>query len=234
MPAPPHCEKSLQTAKRITVLGLGNVLLGDEGFGVHFVEWFKPRWRLPEGVSVLDGGVLGYRLLDTVTECEHLIAIDVLKVDDEPGSVYRFSLAELQARLPDPTSAHEVEFPHVLVMAELMDAAPEAVFLCVVPARLGETTSLHPALAARFELVEELQARLPAATSAHEVEFPHVLLMAELMDSAPAAVFVCVVPECIGETTGLQPALRRRFGLVEDLVLAELRRLAVHPVRRDA
>ncbi len=159
--------------QRITVLGLGNVLLGDEGFGVHFVEWFKKRWQLPERVSVLDGGVLGYRLLDTVTECEHLIAVDVLKVSDAPGSVYRFTL-------------------------------------------------------------EELQARLPAATSAHEVEFPHVLLMAELMDSAPAAVFVCVVPECIGETTDLNPALAARFELVEDLVLAELRRLAVHPVRRDA
>ncbi|OPZ59650.1 MAG: Hydrogenase 2 maturation protease [Deltaproteobacteria bacterium ADurb.Bin510] len=146
----------MQADKRITILGLGNVLLGDEGFGVHFVEWFRPRWRLPAKVSVLDGGVLGYRLLDTVTDCEHLIAIDVLKVADAPGSVYRFTFAELQARLPDPTSAHEVEFPHVLMMAELMDQAPETVFLCVVPELLGESTAMQPLMATRFALVEEL------------------------------------------------------------------------------
>jgi len=143
-------------ARRITVLGLGNILLGDEGFGVHFVEWFGRRWRLPAGVKLLDGGVLGYRLLDTVTDCQHLIAIDTLKVEDEPGSVYRFTLEELQARLPDPTSAHEVEFPHVLVMAELMGQAPETVFLCVVPQHLGESTALQPVMATRFALVEKL------------------------------------------------------------------------------
>ena len=141
---------------RITVLGLGNILLRDEGFGVHFANWFAQRWRLPANVSVLDGGVLGYRLLDTVTECEHLIAIDVIKVDDAPGSVYRFTLEELQAKLPDPTSAHEVEFPHVLVMAELLGRAPAAIFLCVVPQMIGEGTEMTSLMPARFELVEDL------------------------------------------------------------------------------
>jgi len=141
----------------LTILGLGNILLGDEGFGVHFVRWFAERHRFPPGVAIVDGGTLGYLLLDTVCGCETLIVVDCLKTADRPGSLYRFSREEIEAHLPPPTSAHEVKFADVLCKAEMLGESPELLFLCVVPERYGELdTALSPALRERFAPLEEL------------------------------------------------------------------------------
>lgn len=148
----------IQEKKKITVLGLGNILLRDEGFGVHFVNWFAGKYRVADDVRILDGGTLGYRLLDTVTSSSHLIVIDVIKMDEEPGAMYRFTEEALRLRMPDPTTAHEVEFPHVLSMAELMDECPEVVFLCIVPQSYGGKMELAmtPLMYASFNKMETL------------------------------------------------------------------------------
>lgn len=149
--------------KLVTVMGLGNILLKDEGYGVHFVQWFSQRRRLDAQARIIDGGTLGYGLLDIVTDASHLIVIDVIKTDDEPGAIYRFSREEMELRMPDPTTAHEVEFPDVLCMAELMDACPEVTFLCIVPQCYGtmelEMTPLMTETFPRMEklLLEELE-----------------------------------------------------------------------------
>jgi hydrogenase maturation protease len=117
----------------LTILGLGNILLQDEGFGVHFVNWFAERYNLPERVKLIDGGTLGFGLFDTITSCKNLIVVDAIKTDDEPGSIYRFTQHEMELSHPPATSAHEVEFADILCKAELIDQAPSAVFLCIVP-----------------------------------------------------------------------------------------------------
>lgn len=117
----------------VTILGLGNVILGDEGFGVHFINWLSERYRFPEGVDVIDGGTLGFLLLDTITNCQNLIVVDVIKLHDTPGSIYRFTHNDIEKYLPPPTSAHEVAFVDVLYQAELMGESPETIFLCIVP-----------------------------------------------------------------------------------------------------
>ncbi|MGE5844326.1 MAG: HyaD/HybD family hydrogenase maturation endopeptidase [Syntrophaceae bacterium] len=141
----------------VTLLGLGNILMKDEGFGVHFVRWIGDRWRFPETVELIEGGVMAYALLGIVCGCEHLIVIDVLKTDDEPGAVYRFTLAEIEPKLPPPTSAHEVQFLDVLCKAEMLDEAPEVIFLCIVPEDFHDMDmEMSPLMREKFPLVEEL------------------------------------------------------------------------------
>lgn len=141
----------------VTILGVGNVLLADEGFGVHFIKWFSGRYRATNEVRIVDGGTLGYGLLDIICSCEHLIVIDVLKVKDEPGSVYRFSKKEFETQMPPPTSAHEVTFPDVLFKTELMEESPETVFLCIVPQEYGDMSlEITPLLCGKFPIMEEL------------------------------------------------------------------------------
>jgi hydrogenase maturation protease len=141
----------------ITILGLGNILMKDEGFGVHFVRWIEHRWRLPETVELIEGGVMAYALLGPVCGCERLIVIDVLKTDDVPGSVYRFTLAEIESKLPPPTSAHEVQFLDVLCKAEMLDEAPEVVFLCIVPENVRDMDmEMSPLVREKFPVLEEL------------------------------------------------------------------------------
>lgn len=117
----------------VTILGIGNILMGDEGFGVHFARWFSKRYRATDEVKIIDGGTLGYALLDIICSCDHLIVVDVLKVQDTPGSIYRFNKEEMELHMPPPTTAHEVTFPDVLFKSELMGESPETIFLCIVP-----------------------------------------------------------------------------------------------------
>jgi hydrogenase maturation protease len=141
----------------LTILGIGNILLEDEGFGVHFVRWISQRYHDTDQVRIIDGGTLGYGLLDIISSCRNLIVIDVLKVDDTPGSLYRFSKQEMEIHLPEPTSAHEVTFSDVLFKVELMDESPDVVFLCIVPEKYGDMNlEMTPLMREKFPAMENL------------------------------------------------------------------------------
>ncbi len=142
---------------KVTVLGIGNILMGDEGFGVHFARWFSGRWRMPDDLQVVDGGTLGYKLLDIICSCDHLIVVDVLKLQDTPGSIYRFTKEEMELHMPPPTTAHEVTFPDVLFKSELMGEAPETIFLCIVPQNYRDLNmNMSPFLYEKFPDMEKL------------------------------------------------------------------------------
>lgn len=137
-------------------MGLGNILLGDEGFGVHFIRWFAKRYQMPEGVEIIEGGVLGPWLLDSICSCEKLIVIDVIKVNSEVGAIFRFTREDMDLYLPAPTSAHEVQFPDVLFQAELLGEVPSVVFLCIVPLAYADMAmEMSDVLKERFTIVEE-------------------------------------------------------------------------------
>jgi hydrogenase maturation protease len=117
----------------LTILGLGNLLLRDEGFGVHFVRQFQEKYRLPEDMVIIDGGTLGYALMDAICQTQHLLVVDTVKADDNPGTIYRFSPEAIPTSLDYATSAHEVEFLDVLVKAELLGEAPQTTIIAVLP-----------------------------------------------------------------------------------------------------
>jgi hydrogenase maturation protease len=140
----------------VTILGIGNILLADEGFGVHFVRWFADRYQATDDVRIIDGGTLGYALLDIICSCDHLIVVDVLKVSDTPGSIYRFNKMEMELHLPPPTSAHEVTFPDVLFKTELMGESPDTIFLCIVPKEYGDMNlEMTPFIRDKFPVMEK-------------------------------------------------------------------------------
>lgn len=142
---------------KTVILGIGNVLLGDEGFGVHFVRWLSGQYLFPGSVRIVDGGVLGYGLLDTVCDCGHLLVIDAIRPGDEPGAIYRLTREELEARNPPAASAHEVAFMDVLCKAELMGEAPGVVFLCIVPGCCADMDlEMSPGMREKFPVVAEL------------------------------------------------------------------------------
>jgi hydrogenase maturation protease len=128
---------TMEEKKNITILGLGNILLEDEGFGVHFIRSIQDRYRFDDNVRVVDGGTLAYKLLDVICSADHVILVDAIKIDDTPGSLYRFDRREMELHMPPPTSAHEVEFMDVLYQADLMGELPETTFLCIVPESYG-------------------------------------------------------------------------------------------------
>ncbi len=138
--------------RRITILGLGNILLADEGFGVNFVRYIEDKYIFPDNVELIDGGVMGYVLLDIFERSDTMIVIDCIKLDDEPGSIFRFTHEEFLTKIPPPTSAHEVKFSDVLIKAEMIGDLPEIIFLCIIPKEYRDMD---------LEMTNELKSRLP-------------------------------------------------------------------------
>ena len=123
----------------ITILGLGNILLKDEGLGVHFIRWMRDRHDFCPHVRIVDGGTLGFLLLDVVCESEYLLVIDAVKIDDKPGSMYRLTPGDISGEHLSQGAAHDASFLQVLLQAEMIQQAPrDWVLIAVVPDNIQE------------------------------------------------------------------------------------------------
>ncbi len=116
----------------IAIIGLGNLLLADEGFGVHFIRYLKRYYEF-SNVDVLDGGTMGFQLIEYFINYEKIIFIDALRVDDSPGSVYKFPLSQLPPNLTFVSSIHEIGLGDILGHVQLMGRKKDAIVVGVVP-----------------------------------------------------------------------------------------------------
>lgn len=112
---------------RIVVLGVGNVLLRDEGVGVRTIEELQRQYTLPANVRVVDGGTQGLWLLSTIQEADHLIVVDAVLGGDEPGTIYRLTRDDLPKGLRIKQSAHDSDLVEALNLCALLDAQPKSV-----------------------------------------------------------------------------------------------------------
>lgn len=102
-----------------TVLGVGNIILSDEGFGVRVVEYLQKNFSFPENVALIDGGTLGVELLHFVEGTQRLLIIDSIDGGVEPGTTFHLRGDEIKAHFAQKISAHEVGIQDVLTMLEL-------------------------------------------------------------------------------------------------------------------
>ncbi len=148
----------------ILVLGLGNILLQDEGIGVHVVEALEKRWTLPEGVTVVDGGTAGMDMLDTISGFTHMLVADAVKTGAPAGTVVVLRGDEVPAFFKGKLSPHQVGLTDLLATMTLQDEAPETVTLVgCVPFGMATSLEMTPAMAERVGpmvdlLVQELRA----------------------------------------------------------------------------
>ena len=119
--------------RRITVLGVGNILFADEGVGVRVVERLQERYEFPDNVLILDGGVLGLGLLGFMVDSDDLVVVDTVKYGNPPGTLYRLEGDEVPKRFLDKTSIHEVDFLEALTACEALDKVPKTVIIGVEP-----------------------------------------------------------------------------------------------------
>lgn len=129
-------------SEHILVLGVGNILLTDEGVGIRVIERLQERYEFPDNVSVVDGGVLGLSLLGIISEADHLIVVDAVKNGREPGSLCRLEGDEVPKRILAKNSLHQVDFLETLTSCQALDRAPETVILGVEPRDI-ETMSIE-------------------------------------------------------------------------------------------
>ncbi len=145
------------------VLGLGNILLGDEGVGVRVVERLLEQYEFPEGVRVMDGGTLGLDLLPYLEEASRLLVIDAVQARKAPGTLVRMAGDEIPIFLDaSKVSPHQEGLQDLLAVAVLKGYLPdEVVFWGAQIEALGVGLELSSAVAAQVDaLVDKVLAEL--------------------------------------------------------------------------
>ena len=136
--------ESLFTAE-ITVLGVGNTILSDEGFGVRVVEYLQKNFKFPDNVQLVDGGTLGVELLHFVTGTQKLLIVDSIDGAVEPGTTFHLVGDEIRRHFAQKISAHEVGIQDVLTMLQLTGKPiPHVELIGAQPFSLEAGTQLTP------------------------------------------------------------------------------------------
>ncbi|MCX6074945.1 MAG: HyaD/HybD family hydrogenase maturation endopeptidase [Campylobacterales bacterium] len=136
----------------IVVLGVGNVLEEDDGIGIYAAAYLSANYVLSDHVSIIDGGVEGINLLNLFLENDHIIILDTINLDDEPGSIYNIPSHELSGYGLNSGGAHEVGVMQCLEMIELMGKGlPESNVMGIVPKSISFHMGLSDEITAQFE-----------------------------------------------------------------------------------
>ncbi len=132
----------------LLVLGLGNVLLEDDGVGSAAVTRLRDRYDAPAGVRVFDGGTLGLSLLPYLDQADALILVDAVRADEAPGSFVRLDGDEVPPAVAARLSPHQVGVADLLDGARWLDRYPaRVVLLGLVPQSIELGIGLTPAVA---------------------------------------------------------------------------------------
>lgn len=152
----------------ILVLGLGNVLCGDDGVGVIAVHRLLERYELPAHVVALDGGTLGLALLPLIGRADRVILVDAVGADDPPGTQLLITDDDVGPVVYQRLSPHQIGVGDLLTGAALVGCYPrEVVIVGVVPATIELGVGCSPDVAAAIpELVERVVAELAARGAA--------------------------------------------------------------------
>jgi len=159
----------------LLILGLGNLLLGDDGLGAVAVHLLSQRYETPEGVTILDGGTLGLALLPYLEDSRAAILIDAIRADGPAGQFVRITGAEVAPAVATRLSPHQIGVADLLDGARWHDRYPETLLLLgLVPARLELGVKRSPEVEAAIpglveRVVEEARALgFPLARRAHD------------------------------------------------------------------
>lgn len=143
-----------KTTPSVLVLGIGNLLWADEGFGVRAIEELHRRYEFPENVRLLDGGTQGIYLVQYIREADILIVFDAVDYALPPGTMKIVEGDEVPKFLgARKVSLHQTGFQEVLAMAEMLGDYPSHLILIgVQPVELEDYGgSLRPAVKAQIE-----------------------------------------------------------------------------------
>ena len=135
--------KKIEQAK-VVILGIGNLLLGDDGLGVHFVQMLNKDDLDYADLEIIDGGICP-EIVSFVEDAYKLIIVDAIKGGEEPGTIYRFSIDDVMMDPPPRLSLHQVDLIHSLNILRLLGTEPrDTIILGIEPKNVGWGLELSP------------------------------------------------------------------------------------------
>lgn len=140
---------------QVLVLGIGNVLMGDEGVGVHVVRHLEGM-HLPANVQCLDGGTGSFLLLEPLQQASRVVLIDATVDENPPGTVRRLT-PRFSSDYPKTLTAHDIGLKDLLDAAYLMgEPLDVALFTISIAPPEGVGMTLSPAIAARIDEIARI------------------------------------------------------------------------------
>jgi hydrogenase maturation protease len=130
------------------ILGIGNILLGDEGIGVWVVESLRRCYQFPSSATVLEGGTLGLDLLPQLQDVSRLLVVDAVQLGGEPGEIVRLEGDDVPRAIDVKVSPHQIGIKELLATARLMGCEPPKVVLWgMEPDRIEPGADFSPKIA---------------------------------------------------------------------------------------
>jgi hydrogenase maturation protease len=141
----------------VLVLGLGNILLHDEGIGVRVVQRLQQIYRFPPEVELLDGGTAGMALYEHIIERSHLIVIDAVNTGDPPGTLVSLEREAVPAYFCTKVSPHQMALSDILAALQIGDyPLPETILLGIVPVTLSTGIGLSDPVARQLDTLVDM------------------------------------------------------------------------------
>lgn len=124
---------------KIAVVGAGNVMFYDEGVGVYAQKYLELNYKFSKEITIVDGGVLGFKLMTYYQEFDKVIILDTITMkNDKSGSIYNIPADELLGLGSYKQNAHEVEIVEMLEICSLLDKMAEVQIIGIVPEDIVE------------------------------------------------------------------------------------------------
>jgi hydrogenase maturation protease len=116
----------------VLILGVGNLLMKDDGFGVHVINELR-KYPFPPNVNLIEAGIVSHQLIPDFHAADFLIFVDAVEAGDTPGSIFRFRPEDMRFMTNIKASLHDMSLMDVLDMTELTGDRPETIIIAVQP-----------------------------------------------------------------------------------------------------
>ena len=144
-----------QTVKPILVLGVGNLLLKDEGIGIHFVQAFQER-GLPPNVEAMEGGARGIDLLPLFEDRKLVVIVDCARMEEKPGTIRTFEAGEIIEKKSRGFSVHGMSLASTLDLGQRLGTLPEIVVVGIEPKTIDIGIELSETATQAIDEVESI------------------------------------------------------------------------------
>jgi len=133
--------------KKVTILGIGNLLLKDDGIGIHLIDHLRElEYEDIYNVELIDGGTCILDLLDVFVNNERIIVLDSIKGGHAPGTIYKLTPEELGTYIKSTTSLHDVQILDIMRDAKYLGFEPEVVVIGIEPEEITFDLELSPSI----------------------------------------------------------------------------------------
>ncbi len=168
-------------APKLTVLGLGNILSGDDGIGVLLIQKLAEQAERFSSVEFIDAGVAGLRLLNLLEEIPAMLVVDSANMSISPGESRLILPSQLSSNQGEKGfSLHDISFAQTLAMAERFFSRPAAVIFAIQPAIIEQSDKLSPQLRKAFEGLERRLIELCENWNRNNEKFREVFLESDI------------------------------------------------------